>query len=674
VTEFFRSKVVRSLWAIPLALGYLFVRSRLATAAPFGAPEWLYLATQALRLGSLVACSLGVLAWLDARSPGRRALLVLSALLGAASPRAIDAARYAGQADAVMRLGLPTAWVFGGTLALLLGGLTFAWGYQRASNPSPRWHAAALLVLVCLVIIDLVGGFSQSGLAPFCYGLAVALSAVFLQSLLAMRMGLSQRLALVASLPIALAGVTSWLSPALAERGRASLHRAQSSLPHLDMHLGERASEPSLVDRLTRIAAPRCPAAARSPTALALPAERRKNVILISIDTVRADDALASHRGKPVMPELAKFMQESWTAPQAYSAYPATLISLSSSFTGQLPSRLMMQSPAPRSILGPSLGSHARLAVLPQGTYFNRAPVEHYITQGATRITGNNGNQQTRAAIDKLRALRAAGQPHVMWVHYLEPHEPYRDHPEFGFAKDERGRYRSELAYVDRQLGRLLGALREGGWYEDSLIVVFSDHGEAFGEHGQQYHHYQLYPWLIQVPFAMHVPGAEPRRFAGPVQLTDLAPTVFEFLGAAVQREGLDGHALITDPPAADRVILSEEFPAQLASLSRYAQSRTSDLEEAQRRALELEEPSGYPSKISVIQGTSQMILHRGTGVLELYDLARDPGAERNLAQDDEQRAGTLRRALDAWFGEVASSVRCEDSATRLSLGSLPPR
>jgi len=641
-----------------LCFGLLVARASVAVGRLLKATELMYLVDQASRMGACVALVLCVLACLDERTRERRAALVGFGVVALAAPKAWSAARYLAQTDALTRRGVPVWLSMGACLAVLMGLVLFGWRYQRAREPA-RLHPWALAVFAGLLGVDATIGFSQAGLVPFCYGAAALISVVLTGALFPRRSWALSALAGWLNAVLLSLGLFGLSVPAYAERGRADLHRAVSSLTHLDMHLSDRSAAPSLLESLRRTEALDCRVGRAAERPLGLAPSQRKNVIVISIDSTRADDASSLHHGRPLMPELSRFMRESWTGRRAYSAYPATLMSLSAAFTGLLPSRLMMQSPAPPSLVGASLASsHERVAVLPTGSYFQREPIEHYLLQGSERLDGQDASAQTRLAIAKLRVLRQAQRAHVMWVHYLEPHEPYRRHPGFDLGTTPRERYRSELAYVDAELGKLLAELRRGGWYEDSVIFVFSDHGEAFGEHGQDFHHFQLYPWLIRVPFAMHVPGQPARTLQGPVHLSDVAATALEFVGASPAL-ALDGSSLLSQEPRADRAIVSEEFPTPLRTLARYARGAPLGRAEAQRRARELEISHGYPSKVSLIQGEHQLILHRATGVVELYDLARDPGAQHNLAFDEAARTLALERALQDWFSQIARSTGC---------------
>ncbi len=661
-----RSQLERALWAVPLSLTLLVIRGTFAVGRPLAFAELLYLSDQALRLGLCVAVLLCALAWVDRRVPARRAPALGLALLALCAPKAWQAAQHFADADAMVRRGIPPAAPRSAVLAVLAVLVVLSWGYQRVPGPSRAWHGGAVLALATVIVVDATVGFSQSGLVPFCYGLAVVILTVMVGAL-SSRTTVAFRGALALNALVGLAGLIGLAMPATVARARAGLHSVRSSLAHLDMHLTRRDSAPSLVEKFDTMRAQDCDTLPAKVAALDLPTSQRKNVIVISIDSVRADDARARVGGKPLMPELTRFMEESWTAPQAYSAYPATLMSLSSTFSGLLPSTLMIESPAPPSLVGRALQeTHERVTVLPKGSYFLREPIEHYIVQGSQRIAASGAAAQTEQAVAKLKELRAQGKPHVLWIHYIEPHEPYVHHKEFGPADSARERYRSELAHVDRQLGKLLAALRAGGWYDDSAIFVFSDHGEAFGEHRQNFHHFQLYPWLIQVPFAAHFPKKTPRTLSGPVQLTDVAATALEFVGAS-PRLSLEGRSLLSNPPEANRVIVSEEFPAMMRTLNRYARASSVAFEEALRRAQALDDPRGYPSKVAVLQGGHELVLHRGTGVMELYDLTRDPGAEDNLAYAEPGRRDAYAALLDGWFMEIARRARCADQAPRLA-------
>jgi arylsulfatase A-like enzyme len=255
--------------------------------------------------------------------------------------------------------------------------------------------------------------------------------------------------------------------------------------------------------------------------------------------------------------------------------------------------------------------------------------------------------------------MRARGERHLMWVHYIEPHDPYVRHPELDLGDSDEQRYQSELAYVDLELGALLRVLREEGWYEDSLIAVFADHGESFGEHEHHHHHYLLYPWLVAVPFALHVPGLAPGPFSGPVHLMDLAPTVLQFVGFPANRPLRGLPLLIADPPA-ERALLSEEIALTGRHLYPYRAHAAASEAEVLARLRHVEHAGGYAGKLAIAQNGLQLVQHRSSRAIELYDMQRDPRAENDLVGARPEAARALSDALRSVREESLLRSLCE--------------
>src|SRR5439155_1783794 len=146
------------------------------------------------------------------------------------------------------------------------------------------------------------------------------------------------------------------------------------------------------------------------------------------------------------------------------------------------------------------------------------------------------------------------GEPFLLWVHLYDAHDPYEAPPPFG-RRYAAAPYDGEVAYVDAQVGRLIDALRGAGRYDDAVIVVAADHGEALGEHGETTHGVVLYDGTIHVPLMVKLPrgrlaGRRPTVRAGP---GDVVPTILESVGAAVpaavQGESLLAWAGAAKPP-----------------------------------------------------------------------------------------------------------------------------
>jgi hypothetical protein len=376
------------------------------------------------------------------------------------------------------------------------------------------------------------------------------------------------------------------------------------------------------------------------------PEERRRNVILISIDTVRADYVLRPRPdGTPLMPELARFMQESRRAARAHAAFPATLLSLSAAFSGAMPTDLLLAGRRAPT-LAEQVHAHfdSVLAVLPKGNYFGRPDVQAFLLPGLETHEVGRARRENGYALSRLRYLRSRGKRLFMWVHYFEPHAPYVKHSGFDFGDSDEQRYRGELAHVDQRLGELLQLLREDGWFEDSLIAVFADHGESFGEHHHRQHHHLVYPWLVSVPFALHAPGLAPGVFAGPVHTMDLVPTVLQFLGAPARRPLLGWPLLTSDPPP-DRVLASEEIAMTGGQLLPYHTQPATSEADVLARLQRIEWGGGYASKLAVAQNGLMLVQQRASRAVELYDMQRDPRAEHDLTEVLPEQARALEAA-----------------------------
>ncbi len=123
------------------------------------------------------------------------------------------------------------------------------------------------------------------------------------------------------------------------------------------------------------------------------------------------------------------------------------------------------------------------------------------------------------------------GQPVFAFLHLFDMHSPYSA-PAAAGRSGAAGNH-AELAYVDQLMGRLRDALEQGGWWDRSLVILLSDHGESLGDHGEASHGYFIYQSTLHVPLLIHWPagsGDHPARVTQPAGLMDVAPTVLDFL------------------------------------------------------------------------------------------------------------------------------------------------
>ncbi|HVR96589.1 MAG TPA: sulfatase-like hydrolase/transferase, partial [Thermoanaerobaculia bacterium] len=191
--------------------------------------------------------------------------------------------------------------------------------------------------------------------------------------------------------------------------------------------------------------------------------------------------------------------------------------------------------------------------------------------------------------------------------------------------------YDSALLYLDGELGRVLDALQRHPRFDETLVVITSDHGEAFGEHGLFRHSTALYDEMLAVPLFLKPGARRPagflagRSLPGPFQPVDLFPTLLDHAGLPVPA-GLDGYAW----GGGRRAVFAESYPhPPVASLgARF------------RRELRAVEQDGWKLIVS------------SAGEVELYDLVHDPGETRNVAAAYPGRAAEMGRLL----GEKAMS------------------
>jgi len=579
--------------------------------------EGLYLARLAVCVGGGMAGLWWLLALAERRFESRGLWLTTATWFVIATPKAVVFGRHLSRSDGLRWGPLARDALAVGVTLGLLGLVAAVWTSRRVQR---RGLLAGAVVLLAMIVVDRLLAQRQSALAPILYALSTGASVLMLRRL--PRAG--QSWLTVAPVVATIAGL---LAPSVAAEARRRVVVRDTSLALVAMQGANLGFEVRPAGLEPRLAAQAC--AVEAP-ASGERAEGHRNAVIITIDTVRNDDARATIDGRPVMPNLQRFMARAYTPPYAVTGYPATMMALSSAFAGVPSSGVVLADGTVPSIfhtLAPAVDEV--VVALPSSSYFVRPSIETLIVQGARRLPGRDGAARTKSAIAELMRLRRAGKSHLVWIHYFEPHAPYRHHRGFDWGNDDRGRYRSELAATDHELGRLLKALRDGGWYDDSLIMVFSDHGESFGEHDHAFHHFHLYPWLVRVPFAMHLPGGGTRRLP-PIHLMDVAPTLHDYFGVAAAYPAW-GRSRLAEPQAAPGAHISEEFPVQVAILEQWKRSSLSEHSELRDRIDAIERGLGYASKLALTSVDQQMVVHRGTGALQLFDLRADPSVEHDL-------------------------------------------
>ena len=276
------------------------------------------------------------------------------------------------------------------------------------------------------------------------------------------------------------------------------------------------------------------------------PQGRPPSVVLVTLDTVRADHIACYGYRQIETPSIDQLAREGIRFEQAYAQVPLTLPSHVVILTGTYPMfngvRDLTSTGLPATV--PTLAE-----ILRQNGYRTAAFVSSFVLNsmwGLARGFELYDDQTDRDTLNKspsllerrgdrtmTRALswldsRPDG-PFFLWVHLYDPHSPYR--PAEPYLSRYTGHlYDGEIAFDDAQLGRLFADLRRLKIYDDTVIVVTADHGESLGEHGEAEHGFFIYNATLRVPLILKTPGSTlaSRVVTDPVSLVDLAPAIAE--------------------------------------------------------------------------------------------------------------------------------------------------
>lgn len=278
----------------------------------------------------------------------------------------------------------------------------------------------------------------------------------------------------------------------------------------------------------------------------------RINLLIITLDTTRADRLGAWGGPADLTPVLDDLAKQSVVFERAFAPVPITLPSHASLFTGLYPpehglrlnngvARLNSEIPVLAQLLqhqGYRTGAFIGAFVLDKQFGLDRG-FDYYddnLDAGEGHSSGDGHNHKMRIGervVDSaLGWLRGRSEPFFCWVHLFDPHTPYSAREEL-FGEKYRDRpYDAGIAYVDGQVGRLLDRLKKNGLDERTIIVVVGDHGESLGEHQERTHGYTIYDATVHVPLIIRLPGTERpvRRISTPVSLVDVLPTLADAL------------------------------------------------------------------------------------------------------------------------------------------------
>ncbi len=394
---------------------------------------------------------------------------------------------------------------------------------------------------------------------------------------------------------------------------------------------------------------------------LGIAPDARRNVILITVDALRNDVIEATVDGRAVMPELSRWARRGLSFQNATTTYPATLFAMGSAFTGLSPAELYLSPGLPETIFTRSRQRVERqIVVWPDVSWFRLPIVSELLAPGIEAHFATTDARATDAVIARLRSARAENASVIAWVHYYSPHDPYVPQAGFSFGATKKAAYLSEVGYFDAQLGRLLEYLHQDGWLEDSLVIFFSDHGEALGERSYWGHHVYLDGWMVDVPLVMWHAGLPAARAPVGASLADVGPTVLHFLGLPIPAD-IDAQSLLAiDPHRVDRPTFSEAFPVRGREL--FDSFRLPSLDDAaiERRLRAIRVANrGYEPKGAVTQDRFRLIHHRDADAWLLYE--RRPGGDDMLVPAGRAGAMTdlLRGRLLEWEEAQRRRIEC---------------
>jgi arylsulfatase len=393
-----------------------------------------------------------------------------------------------------------------------------------------------------------------------------------------------------------------------------------------------------------------------------------RNVILILVDTLRADHLGTYGYGRPTSPNVDAFAAEAVKFEDARSQASCTFPSANSMLTSRWPSAFLGQ---PGDALGipeaiPSLAeilhTHGfRTVAVSASAVVRKTPSRFNPTAGFGRgfdVFQEDCVWKSAACVNRQAApfLVRGDQPLFLYLHYIDPHGPYqppkswrhkfvrrrleknwvrigdpnpignwlykgKENPGFTPAdlQDLMSLYDEEIAFFDQQFAEMLSLLRSSGLMDDSIVIFASDHGEEFLEHGHVKHCRTVFDNSIRVPLLMKIPGVGARTVPVPVQNLDIVPTVLDYLGFGTGGNVLEGRSL--------RPLLEEGAKAPAAL--QYALQGTFR---------------------SASDGRHKLIQDLATGTASLYDLEADPGEKTDVLRRDRRAYFRLRDALSGWI------------------------
>ena len=381
-------------------------------------------------------------------------------------------------------------------------------------------------------------------------------------------------------------------------------------------------------------------------------------VVVVSIDTLRADHLPAWGYGRVATPAIDGLRRDAVLFENAYTHCPLTLPAHASLMTGLLPPEHGVRSnigyrldgarhPAIASLLearGYATGAAVSAWVLRRATGLD-AGFDFYSdvsTAAGAKAAGEvqrDGQRTVHVALDWLE--RVSDRPFFLFVHLYEPHTPWT--PPEPWRTRYGATYDGEIAAADAAVGTLLAGLRRLGRYDDALVLLLADHGEGLGDHGEDEHGILLYREVLHVPLLLKLPRSERggTTDASAVGLRDVLPTVARVLGLEVPRAA-HGRDLLRNPGADTAAVYSETYYPRI----HLGWSELRSLVDARDHLIDGPRP-------------------------ELYDVVRDPSERDDRVSEKASLARSMQAALGTSELAPPAPATAEESERLRSLGYL---
>jgi arylsulfatase A-like enzyme len=367
---------------------------------------------------------------------------------------------------------------------------------------------------------------------------------------------------------------------------------------------------------------------------------RPSSLVIITLDTTRADRLPAYGFAGVATPVIDRIVNEGVVFDTAESVAPLTLTAHTSLFTGLYPPNHGV-----RDNVAPPLGpAHVTLAEILRARGYrtaafvgsivlarDRGLARGFDVYGDGARTGSpaprrrSANEVIDDASAWVRHLDAT--PFFVWVHLYDAHAPQA--PPLEFRRAYGDSYEGAIAYMDAEIGRLLDVLQQKALLATSAVVIAGDHGESLGEHGEREHGIFLYEGATHVPLVVRAPGVSAGRIAAVTSLVDILPTMLDLFGL-VAPAAIDGRSLapaLRGKPLPERAVYAESMYAK-----RFGWTPLRMLRDGGLKYIDAPRP-------------------------ELYDLSVDPFEQRDLSIERPLMAASMRARVAAIAAGPASQV-----------------